>query len=168
MQEERDNLRSIKAKVEMNSVTLDKIVDTIVAKYSRELTEEVEKVKKILEDRDRLSDEEVENIVMRIPVFMYYAGTGLESLGIEADMAKAVKAEVYNEKYMKAEGTIKDKAAEAETLTIQEAMIEVAFHRAYKKMKLQLDMAEHVFSGAKKVLSKRMQDLELNMRDRNS
>lgn len=164
MQDE-SRLRQIKARVEENSQTLDRLVDSIVSKYNRDLDEEIEKVKELLSEKDKLSDEQVENMVMRIPVFMYFATNGLESLGIESDMAKAVKLEVYNDKYVRAEGTIKDKQAEAETLSINEAMIEVAFTRAYKKLKTKIEMAEHVFSGAKKVLGKRMQDVEISLRN---
>jgi hypothetical protein len=164
MQEE-SRIRQIKAKVELNSETLERLVENIVIKYNRELNEEIEKVKELLSNKDNLNDSEVENLVMRIPVFMYYASGGLESLGVESDMAKAVKSEVFNEKYMLAEGTIKDKEAQATNQTFNEQMIEVAFARAYKKLKVQLEMAEHVFSGAKKVLSKRMQDIDISKRD---
>lgn len=167
MQEE-GRMRQIKAKVELNSATLERLVENILAKYIRELNEEIDKVKELLEKKDTLEDAEVEHLVMRIPVFMYYASGGLETLGIESDMAKAVKLEVYNEKYMRADGTIKDKEAEATNLTFNEQMIEVAFARAYKKLKVQLEMAEHIFSGAKKVLSKRMQSIELEKTDKYS
>lgn len=164
--EEEIKLRQIKARVEASSQTIDRLVDSIVSRYNRDLDEEVEKVKEALAQKDKLSDEEVENLVMKIPVFMYFSANGVETLGIESDMAKAVKLEVYNEKYMRAEGTINDKKAEAENMTLHEQMIEVAFSRAYKKLKLKLDMAEAVFSGAKKVLSKRMQDIDLANRDK--
>lgn len=147
-------------------MTVERIVQNIVLKYNRELTEEVNKIKELLNKKETLDDSEVEKLVMRIPVFMYYAASGLETLGIESDMAKAVKLEVYNNKYMDAEGTIKDKEAEAENLTFNEHMIEVAFARSYKMLKIQIEMADSVFSGAKKVLSKRMQDIDLNKNDK--
>jgi hypothetical protein len=160
-------IRSIKHQVEEKSEVLNKIVDQIVGKYSKQLTEEVEKVKEQLDKRQALEDWEIENLVMRIPVYMYYAVEGVETLGIESDMAKAVKLEVYNMKYAQAEGTISDKTAEAQNAVIEESLIEVAFSRAYKKLKTQIEIAEHVFSGAKKVLSKRMQDTEISRRDLN-
>lgn len=164
MQDE-NKMRQVKAKVETNSITLERLVENIVLKYIRELNEEVDKVKRLLDDKDTLTDSEIENLVMRIPVYMYYAAGGLESLGIESDMAKAVKLEVYNEKYMKLTGTIKDNEAEAFNLSFNEHLIEIAFARAYKKLKIQLEMADSVFSGAKKVLTKRMMEIELSKRD---
>lgn len=165
MQEE-SKMRQVKAKVELNSVTLERLVQNIVLKYNRELTEEVDKVKALLDKKDTLTDSEVENLVMRIPVFMYYASSGLETLGIESDMAKAVKIEVYNNKYIDADGTIKDKEARATNQTFNEHMIEVAFARSYKMLKIQIEMAEAIFSGAKKVLSKRMMEMNMNKNDK--
>lgn len=167
MANDESKLRSIKFKIEENSQEVNKIVDSIVNKYGQQLDDEINKIKDTLDNADTISDTEVENLVMRLPIFMYYSANGIETLGVESDMAKAVKAEVYNEKYMVSEGsTIKDKQAETENMIINESMMEVAFSRAYKKLKTKLDQAEHVFSGAKKVLSKRMQDVELTRNDK--
>lgn len=166
MQDEELKLRQIKSRVEQSSITLERLIDNIVSKYDRELDEEIEKVKLALEEKEKLSDEEVENLVMKVPVFMYFSSNGVETLGVEADMAKQVKLEVYNQKYLEAEGTINDKKAEAESMVINEQLVEIAFSRAYKKLKTKLEMAEHVFSGAKKVLSKRMQDIDLSKMDK--
>ena len=161
MSRNEDTVRSIRHRVEESSEIVEKLVETITIKYSRELDTEVSNIKALLDKKDILSDTEIEHLVMRLPVFMYYASGGLESLGVESDMAKAVKLEVYNEKYVLTEGTIKDKQALVENQIINEQLVEVAFVRAYKKMKTKIDMAEHIFSGAKKVLSKRMQDIDL-------
>lgn len=163
---EESKVRSIKHTVEENSQVLERVVDSIVQKYNKELDEEVEKIKLLLDDKTTLDDSEIEHLVMRIPVFMYYASNGIETLGVESDMAKAVKLDIYNQRYMESSGTIKDKEANASYLTLNESMIEIAFQRAYKKLKTKLEMAEHVFSGAKKVLTKRMQDTEMVIKDK--
>lgn len=166
MEEQESRLRSIRYKVEENSETVEKIVDNIVTKYSQELDAEVDAVKHLLDNSDRLEDNEIEKIVMRLPVFMYYGVNGLENLGVESDMAKAVKLEIFNDRYLKAEGTIQDKTHEAELHTMNEQMVEIAFSRAYRKLRTKIEQADNVFSGAKKVLTKRMQEYELHRGDR--
>lgn len=166
MKSDENRMRSIRHSVQENSTILERIVQNIVMKYSQELDEEVEKIRELLSDSETLSDAEIEHIVMRLPVFMYFGVNGLENLGIESDMAKAVKMEVFNEKYIQAEGTIQDKTHQAELDTLNEQMVEVAFSRAYRQLKAKIEKAEHVFSGAKKVLTKRMQDLELHRQDK--
>lgn len=165
MSVDENRLRSIKNRVEDNSKSIERIVEAIVSKYNQELTAEVEKIKVMLDNKDTLEDTEIEHLVMRLPVYMYFANNGLETLGVESDMAKAVKSDIFNMKYLQAEGTIKDKEATANQQIVNEQFIEIAFQRAYKKLKGNLDMAEAVFSGAKKVLSRRMIEIDINKRD---
>jgi hypothetical protein len=161
----QSRMRTIKTKVEENSAVIDQIVDSLVRKYSRDLDDYVTKVKALLDKYEELSDQEIEDIVLRIPVFMYFSVTGLEALGIEGDNARIVKMEAFNRAFLEAEGTIQDKKNTAEQQTYAEHLVEIAFDRAYKKLKKQIDMAEHIFSGAKKVLSKRMLEIELSKGD---
>ena len=161
-------LRSIKRKVEDNAQELERLVEAIVKKYNRDLHQYMEDIKeKLDENEDKpLSDEVIENMCMKVPVFMYFAATGLETLGVEGDTAKSVKLEIFNDVYLSSKvgekSTIQDKTSYAELESQSEALVEIAFNRAYKKLKIQIEMAEHVFSGVKKVLSKRLAEMELN------
>lgn len=158
-------VRTLKKRVEENSETLERVVESIISKYNRDLDRFIERMKSLLDRGDMLDDIELEKSILKIPVYMYWASGGLESLGIEGDTAKAHKLEVFNQAYIEVEGTIQDKTKHAELQTFPEYLIEVAYSRAYKKLKTQIEMAEHIFSGAKKVLSKRMMEMELTMRD---
>lgn len=158
-------LRSIKNSVEENSKVIERIVDQIISRYARDLDLFVEEIKETLQNKNQLTDEELENITIKLPVFMYFAASGLEKLGIEGDNAKAYRLQIFNDAYLLAEGTIQDKTKVAELKTFSEHLIEVSFGRAYKKLRVQLDMAEHLFSGIKKVLSKRMQETELSKKE---
>lgn len=164
MRDDRE-LKQIKNRVEINSESLRLIVDSIVSRFSSEMTTEVNKVKALLDRREELTDDEVEKLVMRMPVYMYYAASGLESMGVELDMASAIKAEAYNLVFGKEAGTLKDRDAIAKAQSFNEQLIEISYQRAYKKLKLQLEMAEAVYSGAKKVLSKRMIELEMSRKN---
>jgi hypothetical protein len=158
-------VRTVRRKVEENSETLDRIVNSIISKYNRDLDDFIVKTKTMIDRKDDLTDSEVEKLVLKLPIFMYFASGGLESLGIEGDTAKAVKLEVFNNAYIDVHGTIQDKTKYAELKTFSEQLVEVAYSRAYKKLKTQMEMAESIFSGAKKVMSKRMLEMELGIRD---
>lgn len=148
--------------MESNSAVIDSIVSQILTKYKRELDELMVEVKGQLDKKNNLTDEELDLITLKLPVYMYFAAGGLEVLGIECDAAKAIKASIFNQKYLAADGTIQDKTKSAENATLDEAIIEVAFSRAYRQLKVQIEMSEHVFSGIRKVLSKRMQEAGLS------
>ena len=164
--ENEQRIRTLRHRVETDSKQVDELVDKLVVKYSRELDEFIADVKKLIDKRERIPDEELENMVLNIPVFMYYAASGVETLGVELETAKSIKLNAYNVQYMKGEGTIKDKTAYAETNVKDEALLEMAFNRAYKKLQMKVKMAEHVFSGAKKILSKRIQEINLGNSER--
>lgn len=162
---EEGRIRSVKAKVEENSAVLDRLVDALVVKYNSELHEFITRCRRLLKTEDEVSNQDIEAMVLKIPIYMYFAISGLESLGIEGDNAKAIKMEAFNQAYLDAQGTIQDKTKEAELQTFSEHLVDIAFNRAYKKLKSQLEVAEAVFSGAKKVLSKRMLEYEINKGD---
>jgi uncharacterized membrane protein len=161
MTEKSERLRTLKNEVERNAQVIEGIVEQIVRRYNRDLEELVIEVKAMLDKKGNLTDEELELITVKLPVFMYFAAGGVEVLGVESDSAKALKLAAYNQKYLTSEGTIQDKTKEAELKTLDESIIDVAFSRAYKQLKTQLEMAEHIFSGVKKVLSKRLQEAGL-------
>lgn len=164
--EHEGKIRGIRNKVQENGDVMNRIVDSLVSKYNRDLHELIETLKENLKSPERIEDQELEEMVLKIPVYMYFGSTGLETLGIEGDSAKAIKMEVFNEAYMQAEGTINDKTSAAQNQTFSEHLVEVAFSRAYKKLKVQIEMAEHVYSGVKKVLQKRMDEYVINGRDK--
>ena len=152
--------RNVKRKVELDSRTLNKIVDTIVNKYSRDLDEIIENMQEILKDTDNITDDKLIYYTTLIPTNIYFAGAGLESLGVEKDTAEATKKEIYTEAYMKAEGTIKDKTSEYFNIALHETFIEVAYDRAYKKLKLKIEHAVLVANSVRKVLDYRINSIK--------
>lgn len=165
-----EKLRTLKRRVETNSKEVDRLVEMIVTKYNKDLDDFIRQMRDLVHDRDKrqrdLTDVEIEIMCLKIPLFMYFAASGLETLGVEGDSAKAVKLEVFNAKYLNYEGTIKDKEKYAELETMNEYVVEIAYTRAYKKLKTQIEMAEHLFSGAKKILSKRMLEIQIANNER--
>lgn len=147
--------RGIKRKVEYDSRTLNKIVDTIVNKYSKDLDSVIDTMQNLLKNSDNLTDEQLLHYITLIPTNIYFCGAGLEQLGVEKDTAEAAKKEVYADAYMKAKGTVKDKSSEAFNVALQETFIEVAYDRAYKKLKMKIENAILVANSVKKVLDYR-------------
>lgn len=158
-------MRSLKAEAEENAKRVNRLVDILVSKYNRDLEDLITVYKEKLASGRELTDKELENAVLKIPIFMYFTASGLETLGVEGDNAAAIRKAAFNQAYMKHTGTINDKTAAAEMETIPEALLEVAFTRAYKRLKTQVEMAAHIYSGFKKVLSKRMLEIEASMRE---
>lgn len=167
MEYEPGKIRTLKHKVEDNSEVIKGVVDNIIAKYLRELDEIMEDTRDIIEQLgdDTLSDEDLERITLQLPIYYYFACGGLEDLGVESENATAIKDEIYNEIYLDQEGTIQDKSKAAELETFEERMVEVAYNRAYKKLKIKLNAIDKMFSASKKIISKRMKERDIENRE---
>lgn len=154
-------IRTRKKQTEENSEVIERIVANLVGKYTRDMDNFLYTIKEKIDNNYDLTDKEIENITIKVPIYLYFASEGVEVLGIQGDNAKLVKLEQYNDFYIRAEGTINDKTSQAELATIPEHLLEVAYIRAYRTVKAKLDAAENICHSIRKVLSKRMQNNDL-------
>jgi len=159
---DENKLRSKRREVEEYGGKVDALVDSICKKYSNDLDDLVNKLKIIFKDSTRLTVDELEIICLKVPVYMYNLAEGLESIGIMSDSAKTIKLEEYNNHYANAHGTINDKKAESENLVLTETFVELAYTRAYKKLKLKYEVCNQLCSAIKNVLRKRLSEIELS------
>lgn len=162
MSELDSELRTLKKYVEDNSRRIEVLVNQLVTKYNRDLDEFLETVREMLKNKDRLSTTEIENITLKVPIYAYFASEGVENLGIELDNMKAIKTQRYNDSYIEADGTIADKKAVAENDTLTEGLMEVVYTRAYKKLKTKVELCESIAQSARKVMTKRITEIEIN------
>ena len=154
---------------EKAAVELDTIVDTIVTKHSKELDDYINYVKAIIDDDSKpITATELEDMVLTIPSLLYFLGDAQELIGIREDIAKMDKTNKFNNVVAVSEGTVQAKQALAELKTRNEALVHIVFQRARKRLQNKYDMAFEVLQSVKKILSRRVAELELskNMVDR--
>lgn len=164
-----DIIHEIMAKVEDNSAKVEKLVDELVNKYCHQLDELVSCFKQILHDKDNpITEEELDEICLKLPSYLYFIGEAQERFGIKEDIAKSVKMELYNEVHQRTKGTIADKQAASEAATLEEDIVYKAYQRSYKRIKQKLEAAYELLSSIKKVISRRMGELELANADSGS
>ena len=155
-------INGIKLRVEDNSQIVDKIVDDIIRPYVKALDEYVLFIKNCLRDGENPpTDYELEDFCLNLSTNLYFAGGMQEQLGVRDDIAKAVYKETYNTSRGQATGTIDDKNAVAELESQQEQLISICYARAYKIVKAKVENAQELLSSCKKVLTRRMQEIEL-------
>lgn len=163
---QEDKLRSLMDGVVKDGEIINRIVNRIGERYTQDLDKFMISVEAILKGEREITDVELEEIILKIPAYLYFAVQGLETLGVESDVAKAAKAEIFAEIFLKADGTIPDKTKIAERHTQEEQIIEIAFARAYKKLKTMVDKAELLFSGANKIYQKRVTEMNIKSREK--
>ena len=81
---------------------------------------------------------------------------------MQADLASNNKKNAQNEVMLKVSGTVPEKKAQVEQLTEDKALVEAIYRRAYNTLKVKLEMAEKIYSGLKKALSKRIAEVDLD------
>lgn len=160
---ELPKIKDIKLHVEDNSGIIDSIVSDVIQPYCKNLDKYVEFISECLRDGNQPpTNSELEDFCLNLSTNIYFAGGACEQLGIRDDISKAVFKEAYNSvRLSQDKGTVADKDTVAELASQQEQLTNICYSRAYKTMKAKVDAAQELLSSCKKVLSHRMQEMEL-------
>ena len=163
-----EKIQQTENKISENAAKVDEIVQRLVDDYAKPLDEYIEQCSAIITDKQNPpTDEELDEMCMTIPCFLYYTGEGQEALGLREDIAKAIKMELYNNAYEQATGTIADKTATAELASQHEFIIHSCYQRAYKQLKIKYEIGLELLNSIKKVISRRQNALNLTGRAHN-
>lgn len=156
-------IKGIQLHVESNSEILNDIVESIIKPYCKDLDAYVMFIKDCLADgQNPPTDAELDDFCMNLSTYIYFAGGMVEQLGIKDDIAKAVYKEVYHtSRSNQSKGTVADKDSIAELDSQQELLTSICYTRAWKTMKAKVENAQELLQSCKKVLTRRMTEMEL-------
>lgn len=156
-------LNKLQQNIEENSIPLNDIITEIIEPYCKPLDDYVSFIAECLGNGETSpTDLELEDYCINLSTRIYFAGGMCERLGIRDDIAKAVYKEMYNTQRNNLDkGTVADKDSIAELKSQEEFIISSAYTRAYKIMKNKIENAQEVLQSCKKILSRRMQEMEL-------
>ena len=148
--------------VDIISDTIKEISDKLVTKYCDDLDDLMIDIKSILTN-DAMTDSYLETAILDLANTLYFTGSAQEDLGIKEDTCKAIRQEVYSKAREQATGkTVADKTAQAELIAQAETMTLAIYSRAYKKVKLRMDAGYEMLNSLKKVMNKRITEMELS------
>lgn len=153
---------SISKSVEENSKLVDDVVASIVADYSQGLDDVMSAAREALNNKNQLTDQEIEYFILTIPLQLYYSSSAQEAVGIREDVAKMIRQRLYIEARQSASGTVEDKNTAAEKQVTQETLTAAAYTRASRMLKSKNETALEVLSAFKKVISRRMEEYQLS------
>lgn len=159
----KEKVSSIQQRVEKHSTTLTSIVEEITKPYCSDLDKYVGFISTVLADgTNPPTDEELEDMCLNLSAKIYFSSGACEQLGIKDDLSKAIRNEVFNKKRDEIKGTVADKDSYAELESQQEQITNICYSRAYKIVKNKVENAQELLQSCKKVLSRRMSELELS------
>lgn len=158
-----EKVNEIKGRVETDSALMDDVVNGIIQPYVKDLDNYVLFIKDILKDGENPpTNAELDDFSLNLATYIYFAGGMCEQLGIRDDISKAVYKEMYHSQRASIDkGTISDKDSLAELASQQEYLVSVCYNRAYKTVKSKVENAQELLSAVKKVIGRRMQEMEL-------
>jgi hypothetical protein len=153
--------------VQEESSPVVKLSNDLISDFSKDLDSAISELDMIMESIgensiEDIPDSQIEYYCVKIPALMYYTGQRVEELGMQADLASSNKKFAVNDALLKVSGTVPEKKAQAERLTEDKALVEAIYRRAYNTLKVKLEMAEKIYSGLKKALSKRIAEVDLD------
>lgn len=162
-----ERMKKLIQEVKEESSVAVKFSNDLLAEYSKDLDSAIRELEVIMDSIGESSiedipDTQIEYYCVKIPALMYRAGVKLEELGMMADISSSQKRQEYNEAMLKVSGTVQEKKARVEQLIEDKALVEVIYKRTYNSLKGKLDMAEKMYSGLKKALSKRISESDLD------
>lgn len=142
-----------------------KIVEDIVFEIVKAFTEPLDNIMRICRNMFNsgvpMNDMELEDLLLQLPSTLYFTGEGQELVGIREDVSNMAKKEIYNEVRQKAIGTINDKNTEAEAQSLNEALNEVIYQRAYKMIRGKIEMGCEMLNSLKRINDKRRMDYQI-------
>lgn len=155
----------IQTQVESDSLVLEQIVNDIVSSYTKELDDYVDKIKAVLDDNtDELTEQDLNQIMIKLCSYMYFISSKQELLGIKADIAEALRDEKYNTAFMNATGTVASKESQALSAIKEEDVIKIVYERAYKILKNKYNAIDKWIDAIKKILTMRIQLMNLGVK----
>jgi len=164
---DKQAIDTISTKVEGHADTLIEIVNSIINPYCKDLDNYVSFIRECLKDGETPpTTDELDDFCLNLSTLIYFAGGMCEQLGIKDDISKAVYKEVYHNARSTGTGTVADKDSLAELASQQEQITNICYNRAYKILKSKIENAQELLGSCKKVLSRRMSEIELTRMQR--
>ena len=148
--------------VDKSSAIIQELSSHLVDKYCKDLDDLMTTIKEELHDNGQITDDELQFHILDLANTLYFTGSAQEDLGIKEDTCKMIRQEVYSKARENASGTVADKTAQAELITQQETITLAIYSRAYKKVKLRMDAGYEMLNSLKKVMNKRITEMELS------
>ena len=159
---DKNEIETVLHNIEGDSQIIENIVSDYVYQKSKTLDDYIEQVKdNLLNSSYTISDEDLNEVAISLPILLYSFGQLVEYAGIKEDIAKALYKQSYHSHHRSLTGTISDKVAYAESQSNKEFLALSITQRVYKSMKIKMESTSDLLTSVKKVISRRMVEFEL-------
>lgn len=144
-----------------NSKIIEDIVYDITKQYTKQLDNIMLICKDIFNSKEKITMEELEDLLTQLPTALYFVNEGQEFIGLKEDVAKITKTTNYNIARDKAIGTVADKNTTAELAVMNEELNRIIYQRSYKMIKSKVEMGQEMINSLKRVFDARIMDYQI-------
>ena len=157
--------------VDNNAEYFLNITDKIVYSYTNDLDMLMQSIQIVIDSDIEIDSTQLDKYVLSLSNMLYFVSYKSERVGIKADISKSIRQEIYNKAYLnnqlkdsdkKNKTTIAENIAVAEEQSKYESVIQSIYDRVYKILKLKVDAGYELLSSLKKIISRRMQEVDIS------
>lgn len=159
------NLISLMSELDNTSDIANMMANEISEKCTSSLDAYVRYISEQLRTTQAVSNELLDQFILNLPIYIYYASSSIESLGIKEDVSSiSKKRQITNRlnelKNNNVGGTVASRTATAEIDCTDDILINSIYSSAYKIAKSKVEFAYEVLASCKKVMSRRIEELK--------
>lgn len=159
------DLTSLMNELDVTSDIANTLANEISEKCTSSLDAYIHYVSEELRTTQSLSNDQLDKFILNLPIYIYYASSAIESLGIKEDVAsiskkRQITKQLEEMKQNNVGGTAASRAAVAEINCTDDVLINSIYSSAYKIAKSKIEFAYEVLASCKKVMSRRIEELK--------
>lgn len=154
------------SEVENSAQSCDNIINTLVDSCCKDLDNYINSIRDNYRDISKVDNLTLDNIILNLPMLIYYASSRMEYLGFRDDLSTINKkrklVEVLEQLDIKTQ-TLRSLTAEVKSDESQ--IISSMYSHAYKCVKAKLDVAYEILASCKKIMSRRIEEYKVEHSD---
>lgn len=139
---------------------------SIADKFTQPLDDTMFKVQELLQDKEKLSVDDLTKYIATIPVMIYDLVDNMQILGVRTDAAKMQRKSEFNKAYLDQDtGTVAEKTSNAQRACEDDQFIEDIYTRVYKLCEHKIEVATMLHASLKKILQWKLTEMEVTRTD---
>lgn len=149
--------------------TVQNIIEEALQGSTDEVDNYVDYVKKVFSNKqDDISDEELNSIVLNLPIFLFHLNTVLQ----RCDLKKGLAEESQNQKRalatLNAVGTVQERSAKADQQCAEATIVARTYKNICSLLQGKIASVTEILASAKKVQSRRITEMQIQQQTKNS
>lgn len=164
-----DSLAEAYTKLQDPNLAASEVYENLISASTKDLDEVMKEVYSKVVLADDYTIEDVQFLFTKLGNYVYFFGQKVENMGLESDVSEHSMKEVYNNAYNDnligndgKKRTANELSAIAEKASLNEAVLNDIYERAYRAIKFKVESAQSMVATLSKIYSKKMQEMQFS------